>query len=67
MKTDDHPGRCYLKGRDGDVANVILSAVGYTLRLVLARPRMILRFLLPRPILVPHDDRGAQIGFLTDD
>lgn len=44
LKTDSHLGRCYLKGRDGDAANVILSAVGYNLRLVLAWLRMILRF-----------------------
>ena len=44
MKTDGHLGRCYLKGRDGDAANAILSAVGYNLRLVLTWLRMILRF-----------------------
>jgi IS5 family transposase len=26
MKTDAHLGRCHLKGREGDVANVILTA-----------------------------------------
>ena len=36
MKTDGHLGRCYLKGRGGDAANAILSAVGYNLRLVLS-------------------------------
>jgi hypothetical protein len=36
LKTDGHLGRCYLKGRDGDAANAILSAAGYNLRLVLA-------------------------------
>jgi transposase, IS5 family len=44
MKTDGHLGRCYLKGRDGDAANAILSAVGYNLRLVLTWLGMILRF-----------------------
>src|SRR5438477_10280932 len=39
-------GRCYLKGRAGDAANVILSAVGYNLRLVLAWLRTILRVVL---------------------
>jgi len=29
MKSEGHLGRCYLKGRDGDAANAILSAVGY--------------------------------------
>jgi transposase, IS5 family len=46
MKTDGHLGRCYLKGRDGDATNAILSAVGYNLRLVLAWLRMLLRFIL---------------------
>ena len=35
-----------LRGRAGDAANVILSAIGYNLRLVLAWLRMILRLLL---------------------
>ena len=42
MKAESHLGRCYLKGRAGDAANVILSAVGYNLRLVLAWLRIIL-------------------------
>ena len=46
MKTDGHLGRCYLKGRAGDAANAILSAVGYNLRLVLAWLRMLLRLIL---------------------
>jgi len=46
MKADGHLGRCYLKGRIGDAANVILSAVGYNLRLVLAWLRIILRVIL---------------------
>ena len=36
MKTDGHLGRCYLKGREGDAANAVLTAVGHDLRLVLA-------------------------------
>ena len=36
MKTDGHLGRCNLKGRQGDATNVILTAVGHNLRLVLA-------------------------------
>jgi IS5 family transposase len=46
MKTDGHLGRCYLKGRDGDAANVIFSAVGYNLRLVLAWLRSLLSLIL---------------------
>jgi len=42
LKTDGHLGRCYLKGSSGDVANVILSAVGHNLRLVLAWIRHLL-------------------------
>ena len=30
MKTDGHLGRCHLKGRAGDAANVILTAIGRT-------------------------------------
>ena len=36
MKNEGHLGRCYLKGRTGDAANVILTAVGYNLHLVVA-------------------------------
>src|SRR5438874_8077464 len=46
MKAEGHLGRCYLKGRAGDAANVILSAVGYNLRLVLAWLKTILRLVL---------------------
>ena len=35
MKSEGHLGRNYLKGRHGDRANAILSAVGHNLRLVL--------------------------------
>jgi IS5 family transposase len=43
MKAEGHLGRCYLKGRAGDAANAILSAVGYNLRRVLAWLRILLR------------------------
>ena len=36
LKAEGHLGRCYLKGRAGDAANVILSAVGYNFRRILA-------------------------------
>lgn len=36
MKAEGHLGRCYLKGRAGDAANVILSAVGHNLRRIFA-------------------------------
>lgn len=35
MKTDGHLGRNFLKGRHGDHANAVLTAVGYNLRLIL--------------------------------
>ena len=46
MKNEGHLGRCWLKGREGDAANVILSAVGYNLRLVLAWLKAFLRLIL---------------------
>jgi hypothetical protein len=46
LKAEGHLGRYYLKGRAGDAANVILTAVGYNLRLVLAWLRIILRVIL---------------------
>jgi IS5 family transposase len=46
MKTDGHLGRCFLKGRAGDAANTVLSAVGYNLRLVLAWLKLLLRLIL---------------------
>ena len=45
MKAEGHLGRCYLKGRAGDAANAILSAVGYNLRRVLAWLRYLLRLI----------------------
>lgn len=36
MKAEGHLGRCYLKGRAGDAANVILSTVGHNFRRILA-------------------------------
>lgn len=46
MKSEGHLGRCYLKGRHGDAANAVLSAVGYNFRRVLAWLRILLRLLL---------------------
>ena len=46
MKTDSHLGRCYFKGRQGDAANTILTAVGHNLRLIVAWIRMFLRLIL---------------------
>lgn len=41
----DNLGRCYLKGRKGDAAKVMLSAVDYATRLVLASLKVILRLI----------------------
>ena len=42
MKAEGHLGRCYLKGRAGDAANTILTAVGYNFRRILAWLRALL-------------------------
>ncbi|MEH2545697.1 hypothetical protein V1283_002342 [Bradyrhizobium sp. AZCC 2262] len=67
MKSDGHLGRCHLKGRDGDAANVILTAVGHNLRRVLAWLRALLRQILlalwPPLAAIAH----SQIDFLTAD
>ena len=46
LKAEGYLGRCYLKGRAGDAANAILSAVGYNFRRILAWLRVLLRLLL---------------------
>jgi IS5 family transposase len=46
MKAEGHLGRCYLKGRAGDAANTILTAVGYNFRRILAWLRVLLRIIL---------------------
>jgi len=46
MKAEGHLGRCYLKGRAGDAANVILSAVGHNFRRILAWFRELLYLFL---------------------
>ena len=46
LKAEGHLGRCYLKGREGDAANAVLTAVGHNLRLVLAWLRILLRLIL---------------------
>ena len=46
MKTDGHLGRCHLKGCQGDAANVILTAVGHNLRLILAWLRALCRLIV---------------------
>jgi transposase, IS5 family len=61
MKAEGQLGRCYLKGRAGDAANAILSAVGYNFRRILAWLRAllpqiliaVLRLLISRSTLIP--------------
>jgi IS5 family transposase len=61
LKAEGHLGRCYLKGRAGDDANAILSAIGYNVRRILAWLRAllrlfmiaILRLLISRSPLIP--------------
>lgn len=67
LKAEGHLGRCYLKGRPGDAANVVLSAVGHNLRRILTWLRELLcLFLFPllRTLACPAP---LQFGFLTDD
>jgi hypothetical protein len=42
MKAEGHLGRYYLKGRTGDAANALLSAVGHNFRRILAWLRELL-------------------------
>jgi IS5 family transposase len=58
MKTDGHLGRCHLKGRAGDAANAILTAVGYNFRLVLAWLRQLLLLILAA-LLNLHEGQPA--------
>ena len=62
MKNDGHLGRCYLKGRDGDAANAVLTATGYNFRLLLAWLRILLRLILTqllRSFAIPSMLRSA--------
>ncbi len=46
LKAEGHLGRCYLKGRAGDAANALLSAVGHNFRRILVWLRDLLCLLL---------------------
>jgi len=56
MKNDGHLGRNYLKGREGDAAIAVLSAVGHNFRLILAWLRKNLRLWLEAilAVLIPR-------------
>jgi IS5 family transposase len=55
LKADGHLGRCYLKGRAGDAANVILSAVGHNFRRILAWLRALWCLILTTLIAAASD------------
>jgi transposase, IS5 family len=55
LKAEGHLGRCYLKGRAGDAAKVILSAIGHNFRRILAWLRNLLRLILVTLIAAARD------------
>lgn len=55
LKTEGHLDRCYLKGRAGDAANVILSAVGYNFRRILGWLRILWCLILTTLIAATSD------------
>ena len=62
LKAEGHLGRCYLKGRAGDAANVVLSAAGHNFRRILAWLRDFWRLILTALIVtisVPSALRSA--------
>ena len=67
LKAEGHLGRCYLKGRAGDAANVVLSAVGHNFRRILAWLRELLCLFLVHAMAHARLSSPAQFGFLTDD
>ena len=62
MKTDGHLGRNFLKGRHGDHANAVLTAVGYNFRLILNWFRSILRKFLEAIISVLTLSPATKLG-----
>ena len=60
MKVDGHLGRNYLKGRNSDHSNAVLSAVGYNFRLVLRWLRLLLRFILAAALDALSPKSGLQ-------
>lgn len=63
LKADGHLGRCYLKGRAGDAANVILSAVGHNFRRILAWLRVLWCLFLATLIAATSDRSSLQPGY----
>jgi IS5 family transposase len=56
MKTDGHLGRNFLKGRHGDHANALLTAIGHNFRLILKWLKALLRQIIAliRDALIPR-------------
>jgi transposase, IS5 family len=67
MKEEGHLGRCYLKGRAGDAANAILTAVGYNFRRILAWLRRLLRLILRAWLADLLASPTRKSGFLMGD
>ena len=68
LKAEGHLGRCYLKGRAGDAANVVLSAVGHNFRRILAWLQRFWRLILTAPIAASSvQSAPLRFSFLTDD
>ncbi|MBB4366870.1 hypothetical protein GGD65_007944 [Bradyrhizobium sp. CIR18] len=67
MKAEGDLGRCYLKGRAGDAANVVLSAVGHNFRRILAWLRELLGLFLELLTANARLSNTAQSGFLTQE
>jgi len=65
MKTDGHLERNFLRGRHGDHANAVLTAVGYNFRLILKWLKVLLRLILAAILDDPAARSAAQTGFLT--
>jgi IS5 family transposase len=56
LKAEGHLGRCYLKGRAGDAANISLSAIGHNFRRILAWLRNLLSLFLVAIIAAACDN-----------
>jgi IS5 family transposase len=67
LKAEGYVGRCHLKGRAGDAANAILTAVGYNFRRILAWLKMLVRLVLPILCSAFASQSEPRNGLLTGD